>query len=159
MAYLDHIIDDTHGYNHNNEYWRSYSNHQKSGEHCKTGHDEGANGTRDSLVNDVHILGEPVENTSNWSSVKEGHGRVDNVVKHFVVQRSGGKEGSYGDPKRRQEHKESLNESECGIHTEVAPTVNKATTNKVMSFNSTTTDPRQNDLANHASKILQESCK
>ena len=93
MAYLDHKVYDTHGYNHSNEDWRSYSNHQKSGEHCETGHDEGADGTRDSLVNDIHILGEPVENATHWGSVKEGHGGVENVVEHFVMESSGGKEG------------------------------------------------------------------
>lgn len=44
----------------------------------------------------VHIFAESIQNTAQWSHVKEGHWRAENGAQHFVMQWTGSFENSFG---------------------------------------------------------------
>lgn len=58
--YLHTQIYDAHWQNHSQEDGRGYADHNDGAEDTEHCHDERSEGPWDGLINDIHILGEPV---------------------------------------------------------------------------------------------------
>ena len=95
-THLNHEIYDGHGQYDDQEYWRCYGYHYDGAEDSEECHEEGADGARDGLVDDIDVLGEPVEDAPQGGGVEEDHRRAQDVVQHFVVEGPGGKEARDG---------------------------------------------------------------
>ena len=105
--YLDHVVNDAHGQNDDNEQRSAVADDGNGRNDAKCAHDPRVQAAWQLRVNDVDVLRETVYDAADRRAVEKRHRRPQSALEDGCVQQRRRTQHSLGERKRRTQHGDS----------------------------------------------------